>query len=165
MKSPTIRTMRLADCAAVVELNEAVVSVTSSMDSVRFAELFELSEIELIVELEGSVVGFLLAMVEGCGYDNGNYAWFEERLRNFLYIDRVVVSGECRGLGVGRSLYSHLFEEADRLGSLHVCAEMDLEPPNEASLRFHLGMGFVPIGTRVLESGKTVSMQLRSVAQ
>ncbi|MEP2309190.1 GNAT family N-acetyltransferase, partial [Rhodopirellula bahusiensis] len=115
--------MRLADCAAVVELNEAVVSVTSSMDSVRFAELFELSEIKLIVELEGSVVGVVLAMVEGCGYDNGNYAWFEERLRNFLYIDRVVVSSECRGLGVGRSLYSYLFEEADRLGSLHVCAE------------------------------------------
>ncbi|MFG0264179.1 MAG: GNAT family N-acetyltransferase [Rhodopirellula sp. JB055] len=153
----------MADCEAVLELNRAVVEVTSPMDAERFRELYQFSSIRLSVVLEEKVVGFVLAMEEGCGYDNGNYAWFEERLRKFLYIDRVVVSGECRGHGAGRSLYAHLFAEAERLGLLSVCAEMDREPPNEASLRFHQEMGFVPIGTRVLESGKTVSMQLCSL--
>jgi hypothetical protein len=64
--------MTMADCEAVLELNRAVVEVTSPMDAKRFRELYSFSSIRLSVVLEQKVVGFVLAMEEGCGYDNGN---------------------------------------------------------------------------------------------
>jgi len=51
---------------------------------------------------------------------------------------------------------------AQQQGLLQIAAEMDLMPPNEDSLKFHQKRGFVAIGSRELESGKTVSMQVKN---
>ncbi|NEQ43388.1 MAG: GNAT family N-acetyltransferase [Leptolyngbya sp. SIOISBB] len=157
--------MTAADAAAVIALNQAVVEVTSAMGKARFAELTGLSSLKLVAETNGEVVAFVLAMSEGQAYDNGNYQWFSARLKNFLYIDRVVVSAACQGFGIGRLLYSHLNTWARQVGILSLCGEIDIEPPNPASLRFHEKAGFVPIGKRSLASGKQVSMQLCVVTE
>jgi predicted GNAT superfamily acetyltransferase len=96
-------------------------------------------------------------------YENGNFQWFAERLRRFIYIDRVVVSSGCRNQGIGSALYAHALSWAKQAGLLSLVAEMDLDPPNIGSLNFHKNKGFVQLGTRVLDSAKTVSMQARSV--
>ncbi|QDV54307.1 GNAT family N-acetyltransferase [Rosistilla oblonga] len=161
MNRPILREMTPDDAARVIALNEAAVDVTSPIDADRFAELYELSSVRLVAETNCEVVGFVLAMTDACGYDNGNYRWFAKRLKNFLYIDRIVVSATCRGLGLGRLIYSRIYELARQTGSVQVCAEMDLNPPNNASLDFHSKAGFIQLGTRSLESGKQVSMQTR----
>jgi len=160
-----IRDMTLADSARVVALNDSVVHVTSVMDTTRFSELFGLSNLKLVAELHGEVAAFAMAMSEGKPYENNNYRWFSERLQSFLYIDRIVVSDACRGHGIGSQFYLRMFDAARQTGVLNVCAEMDLEPPNAASLRFHEKSGFVEIGTRTLESGKIVSMQVCSLSR
>lgn len=162
---PVIREMTAADAAAVVALNQAVVEVTSAMDRARLAELSHLSRLKLVAESNGEVVAFVLAMSEGQAYANGNYQWFSARLKNFLYIDRVVVSAACQGLGIGRLLYAHLNAWVQQAGILSICGEIDIDPPNPASLRFHEKAGFVPIGKRSLASGKQVSMQLCVVTE
>ncbi|QDS86159.1 Acetyltransferase (GNAT) family protein [Rosistilla ulvae] len=161
MNRPILREMTSDDAAHVIALNEAVVAVTSPMDLQRFAELYELSSLHLVAEVNREVVGFVLAMTDACAYDNGNYQWFAQRLKNFLYVDRIVVAPACRGLGLGRLLYSHLDDQARQSGLVQVCAEMDLNPPNEGSLAFHKKSGFIRLGTRILDSGKQVSMQTR----
>ncbi|WDQ15984.1 GNAT family N-acetyltransferase [Rhodopirellula sp. P2] len=158
-----IRELTIEDSAAAVELNETVVALTSPMDAERFAALHALSSLTLAAEIDGQLAGFLLAMPAGAAYDNGNFQWFSERHEQFVYIDRVVVSKEFRGHGVGRSLYAKAFDEAKRQGALHICAEIDLQPANHASLRFHEVAKFIPIGTRLLDNEKTVSMQIRSL--
>ncbi|KLU01162.1 Acetyltransferase, GNAT family [Rhodopirellula islandica] len=163
MNGLLIRDLTIEDSAAVVELNEAVVALTSPMDAERFATLHALSSLKLAAEIDGRLAGFLLAIPAGAAYDNGNFQWFSERHDHFVYIDRVVVSNEFRGLGIGRVLYSRAFDEAKRLGALNICAEIDFEPANQPSLRFHESAHFVAIGTRLLDSGKTVSMQIRSL--
>ncbi len=150
--------------AAVVALNESVVKVTSPMDASRFGYLYELSTVKLVAELDGDIVAFVMAMVDGNAYDNANYRWFSDRLERFLYIDRVVVSAACRGLGIGRLLYSQIYDWALESQLPTICAEIDLVPANPASLRFHSKAGFEQIGTRILESGKQVSMQVCAVA-
>lgn len=163
MERPILRNMLPTDSSSVVALNKAAVDVTSPMDGERFSYLFGLADMKLAAETDGDVVGFVMAMTDSAGYDNGNYRWFSERLRNFMYIDRVVVSAACRGRGIGQLLYSLAIELAVQLGTLNMCAEMDLDPPNHGSLRFHKATGFVEIGTRVLDSGKRVSMQILPV--
>ncbi|ELP35550.1 GNAT family N-acetyltransferase [Rhodopirellula baltica] len=165
MMSLSIRDLTIEDGSEAVELNEAVVALTSPMDAERYATLYELSNLKLAAEIHGQIAGFLLAMPAGAAYNNGNYQWFSERHQDFVYIDRVVVSKEFRGLGVGRALYSRAFDDAKRMGALHICAEIDSEPANDASLHFHTSTGFIPVGTRQLDSGKTVSMQIRSLVE
>ncbi|QEG21631.1 Acetyltransferase (GNAT) family protein [Mariniblastus fucicola] len=153
------------DASDVIALNEAVVHTTSPMDIDRFKVLYALSDLKLIAQVNGDVVAFVMGIASDSSYDNGNYDWFSERLKRFLYVDRVVVSDRCRGMGVGRLLYSQIHDWAVRSRLLTVCAEMNLNPPNHQSLRFHRNAGFVQIGTRMLENGKLVSMQIRSISE
>ncbi|MEM1279812.1 MAG: GNAT family N-acetyltransferase [Cyanobacteria bacterium P01_H01_bin.152] len=156
--------MTVDDAAAVVTLNQAVVRVTSPMDTVRFVELYHLSNLRWIADIKREVVAFIL-MSEGQAYPNDNYRWFSARLKNFLYIDRVVVSAACPGLGIGRLLYSNLNDWARRAGILSICGEIDSDPLNLASLRFHEKAGFIPMGNRLLANGKQVSMQLHMLTE
>ena len=163
MTTPLYRDMTLADADAVISLNEAVKAVTSPMDVSDFTKLFELSTLRLMVDVDDDAVGFVFAMTQGRPYENVNYRWFAERYSSLLYIDRVVVSATCRGMGIGSGLYSRILETAETLHVKNVCAEMDLDPPNLQSLAFHANFGFEQIGTTIHRTGKQLSMQSRSV--
>ena len=160
-KEATLRDATPADAAAIVTLNEEVVAVTSPMDAGRLEELRRLASDCVVAEEAGAVIGFVLAMRQGAAYDNGNFDWFSGRLDKFVYIDRIAISAAGRGKGIGGRLYARVAEAARRDGCLVMCAEMDLVPPNTRSLGFHASQGFEEIGTRELESGKTVSMQAK----
>lgn len=155
-----LRTATLADTAAIVAMNADVVAVTSPMDAARFAHLFAICEYCIIAEDGDVPVGFVLAMRDGAAYENGNYDWFLKRLGRFVYIDRIVISEAGRGQGVGGLLYEYVAKVAKESGALVMAAEMDLEPPNIGSLQFHKKIGFNELGSRALDSGKVVSMQV-----
>lgn len=160
-----LRAATVEDSDAIVRLNQEAVTFTSAMDSDRFRELLAISDYASVIEIEGEVAAFLLGIGEGRPYDNGNYRWFSERLTDFLYIDRVVVDGACRGVGLGQRLYAHLFDWVMNRQLSHLAAEFDIEPPNLASLAFHDRHGFVELGTRVLDNGKRVSMRVKSLEE
>ena len=144
--------MSLSDASAVMKLNESVVTVTSPMDTERFAHLFDLCAVRLVAETDSGIQGFVMAVCDGRPYDNANYQWFSERLTRFMYVDRVVVSEQSRGSGIRQQFYSSVAKAAVNEGAHYVCAEIDTQPPNPQSLRFHVKNGFVQIGERVLES-------------
>lgn len=158
-----LRSATLGDTATIVALNAAVVAVTSPMDDARFHALLAVSSFCTVVERDGAVIGFILAMQNGAAYDNGNFQWFADRLNRFVYIDRIVIGEAARGLGLGRTLYDHLANAARQQGSLTMAAEMDLVPANPGSIAFHARYGFVELGTRTLDSGKIVSMQVKGI--
>ena len=146
-------------------MNRLAEQVTSPLDAARFAALFAVSDLKQVAELDGDPVGFVLAITDGKPFDNCNYRWFAERVEHFIYIDRVIVSPACQGQGVGRQFYAAVFDSARQSGITKVCAEMDLEPPNHGSLQFHRALGFTEIGTRSVESGKRLSMQMCDVEE
>ncbi len=158
-----LRDATIDDGEDIIKLNTASVAVTSPMDTARFRRLLELCAITTVAETDGQVVAFLMGLTDACAYDNDNYRWFSERLKRFVYIDRVVVAQACRSHGIGRALYSHLQSWAEQADLLSIVAEIDIDPPNTVSLRFHEKAAFVQIGTRMLGSGKLVSMQMRSL--
>jgi len=110
--------------------------------------------------VDGSVAAFLLAMRSDAPYQNENFAWFERRYKRFIYVDRVVVSGNHRGLRLGSLLYEDLFQHARTEGISLVTCEFNTVPPNEPSRAFHAKFGFTEQGRRWLADGtKQVSMQ------
>jgi len=158
-----LRPGTIADADQVVALNTGSVALTSPMDGDRFEYLFGLSSLVTVAEADGRVVAFLIAMADGAAYESGNYQWFAKRIKRFIYVDRVVVSPDCRGDGIGSALYAHTKSWAKQAGLPSMVAEMNLDPPNVGSLNFHKKRGFLQIGTRAVDSAKTVSMQVLSI--
>ena len=87
----------------------------------------------LVAEDDGNVVGFAY----GCPHrERAAYRWATEVS---IYLD-----GQHHRRGVGRTLYTALFELLGRQGYRVACAGIAL--PNDASLALHRSMRFQPIG-------------------
>ena len=160
---PNLRPALAADIPALVALNAEVVDVTSPMDAARCAQLMEMSASCLVAVQDAEVIGFAMIMYATSSYDGENFAWFGARLRDFAYVDRIVLGPAARGFGLGTRFYTRIETEARAAGCLSLAAEMSLTPPNTASLAFHAARGFAEIGTRRYPDGKVVSMQVKGL--
>ena len=88
---------------------------------------------------------------------NPNFNWFKEHRESFVYIDRIIVAASARGQGLARMLYGDLFGAAQQAGQDRVVCEVNIEPPNPASVAFHAAMGFAGVGQATIHNGtKTV---------
>ena len=153
-----------ADFPAILELNQAFVSVLSPLDHARLARLHAQAALHRVIEQDGRVEAFLLVLREGADYDSPNYRWFARRHARFLYVDRIVVAGTTQARGAGRALYRDLQALATRDAVPLIACEFNIEPPNPASARFHAGLGFREVGRQPLDGGrKTVSLQVLEI--
>ena len=117
------------------------------------------------VRAEPQGLALIVAMHEGCIYDNPNFAWHARRFQRFYYIDRVVVSGGARGRGLARQLYDDLETVARAEGRQRLVCEINAEPPNPQSDAFHQKLGFEPVGEQFLENyGRTVRYWSRELS-
>jgi len=139
---------------ALLRVGNASAKETSQLSPDRFDQLIGWASVALFVP---PAKAFLLAFAQSDAYDGGHFLWFRSRLDKFLYIDRVVVAGAHRRCGLGRLLYTEVFKRAVQLGHTRVVCEVNLEPPNPVSDRFHAAQGFEEIGRAVVNNdGKTV---------
>jgi len=110
----------------------------------------------------GTTVGFCITFAPNAPYDSLNYLRFSDRYEQFVYLDRIAFVPLAQGKGIGKLLYQHiehLMQEADLPYPL--CCEVNLEPPNLGSLRFHQSIGFVEIGRLQIRSGYQTSMLIK----
>lgn len=176
-----IRAATVADLPAVHALNQQAVPAMGSVDVSFFQRMAAHARAFLVAEAElgpedppGSdvprILGFLLALPPGMPYDSPNYQWFEERLSDFVYVDRVAVATGERGRGTGRALYEALdaalgTHAPGSPGLPTLCCEVNLRPPNPGSLAFHQHLGFHVVGEQDTEQGtKRVALMVRSTA-
>ncbi|HNI34663.1 MAG TPA: GNAT family N-acetyltransferase [Microthrixaceae bacterium] len=162
--SYSVRSATDPDVERLVELNNAAVPAVSHADERRMAQLVQWSSLTWVAtDGAGDVVGFVILIEPGSTYDSQNYAWFAERFSRFLYVDRVVVSDEHRGSGLGSRLYEAVIAEGGRRGSERVAAEVNLVPPNPGSARFHRRHGFEAVGEQRFADDYAVEMLVRPV--
>ena len=133
---------------ALLELNNAHAEELSFKTPEGFRELMRAAS---HVRAESKGLALLVALNETCNYDNPNFAWLMTRFPRFNYIDRVVVSGKARGLGLARELYAGLEERTLAEGRERLVCEINSVPPNPASDAFHARLGFQPVGEQHLE--------------
>lgn len=159
-----LRDAREADFADVLRLNAESVHFLSPLDLQRLTWLHGMAVYHRVVEWQGRVEAFLLGFREGSAYDSPNYGWFAARYPQFLYIDRIVVGSSLQGQGAGRKLYGDLMQFARSAGVHTITCEIDVDPPNDVSRRFHAGFGFSEVGSQIVgASRKTVSLQVMEV--
>lgn len=155
-----IRPARLKDLDAILRLNTQWEHVTSPLNEGSLARLHANASYHRVVEIDSSVVAFLLALGPGVSYESPNYRWFDARPGEFLYIDRVVVAEGHQRSGFGDALYDDLLTFARQRGIPRLTCEVDVEPLNAASDSFHMRRGFVEVGAQwVADGSKRVSLR------
>lgn len=113
-----------------------------------------------VLEAESRIVAFLLALGPGADYDSPNYRFFDSAADDFIYIDRIVVDREYQRAGLADALYDDLLDLARQLRAGRIVCEVDVEPLNTASDRFHARRGFTEVGTQWVGGGsKRVSLR------
>ncbi len=159
-----IRDALPGDFETVVALNLESEHFLSPMDRPRLEWLHGQCAMHLVREDAGRVTAFLIAFREGADYDSVNYRWFDDRYDEFLYVDRIAVSADARGRGHAAALYRAVFDRAARDGVAMVACEYDVDPPNQASRRFHQRFGFRELARQsVADGSKQVSLQCAPV--
>ena len=158
----TLRDATPADFDAVLRLNAESVRFLSALTPQRLALLHGQCCLHRVARVDGEVQAFLLGFREGSAYDSVNYRWFAARYPRFFYVDRVVVAQAAQGRGLGRRLYEDAFAFAGSAGLERIACEIDHDPPNPVSERFHDRFGFREVGRQAVSygGGKTVSMRV-----
>jgi uncharacterized protein len=105
--------------------------------------------------------GYLITFAPDADYNSPNLKWFVNRATRFIYVDRIVVAAHARGQGIARAFYEDLFVAARQAGYDEVTCEVNSDPPNPVSDKFHAALGFLPVGSATLPNGKTVTYMAR----
>jgi predicted GNAT superfamily acetyltransferase len=148
-----------SDLDAVLALNRAAEPGVGPLDAHGLAELVELADHSRVVTDGDRLAGALIALLPERGYASPNYRWFDASGVAFLYVDRVMVAAGRRGAGVGRRLYEDTVAAARAMGLPRVVCEVNEDPPNPASLAFHIRLGFQGLCSRTdPRDGKRVLM-------
>ncbi len=141
-----LRPITARDHSGVLELNQRHVELLAPMDESRLAELRTAADTAHVIEVDGNFAGFVITFTAGAAYDGENFGWFSQRFDDFCYLDRVVIHEDFQRRGLGSAVYDLL--EAG-CGRPVFTLEVNLDPPNEASLAFHRARGFTEVGQRV----------------
>ncbi|WP_216856281.1 GNAT family N-acetyltransferase [Acidisphaera sp. S103] len=145
----------------LLALNNADAQALSWLEPKRLAHLVQQS---FLARRIGQADAFLLAFDQDADYDSVNFLWFRARYERFVYVDRIVVAPAARGRGYARQLYMDLFQHASRAGHRLVVCEINADPPNPVSDAFHAALGFVTVGSEIIQGGsKTVRYACRDI--
>lgn len=147
------------DYVWILSLNERCMPEVSAIDKLSLAHLMSIAEAGYLATKDDKPVGMIIVLQAGTGYDSENYRWFETHSEKFLYIDRIMISDEVRGQGVGDALYQNVTHLAVKLGMVRLVCEVNEDPPNPRSMNFHTRIGFQKIASYYNKShNKQVAM-------
>lgn len=157
----TLRPIRPADREEVLRINADHVELLSPLDEDRLTVLQEIADRADVIDVDGAFAGFVVTVGPGSSYDSDNYRWHVERFGSeFYYLDRVVVAPGFRRSGAARVVYDELESLAAPRGRMVL--EVNVDPPNVPSLRFHEGRGYAEVG-RFGPAGHVVAMMSREL--
>ncbi len=160
-----LRPIAVADHAAIVACNDAEVPRVSHLGVDGLGDLLRYVDLGVLVEVDGVLAGFVLAIAPGTAYRSVNYRAFEERGTDHLYVDRLVTAPAFRRRGLATRLSDAVEDHARTTGRAEVTCEVNVRPPNPASLAFHRARGFREVGRQDTTGGTlTVALLAKPLA-
>jgi len=157
--STTLRTLTFDDVPSLWRINEEGLPGVGKVSEDAITDLLALADLPLGAFEGEELVGFVLCLLPKTRYASLNYAWFNERYDQFVYVDRIAVAQAHRNRQIGALLYTKVIEHADERG-WPIAAEVSLQPPNPGSMRFHQRHDFTEVGT-LHHAYQAVTMLLR----
>lgn len=163
----TIRPYRAEDLDLLHVANQASVPGVSTETIEDLALWIKLSTCLVATASNDCALGFITVMPLGLSdYPSANMCWFEayaERTgKTLVYVDRIALLPDARGKRLGEALYHAAFEhfsDRDEIG-----CEVNIQPPNPGSHRFHQRLGFREVGTQTFVPGeKSVTYYARAL--
>jgi predicted GNAT superfamily acetyltransferase len=136
---------------SIYDLNQTNTPEVGSLESMtHLKKLIELSAYNLLALDDDEIIGFIICMREGSAYGSKNYQFFTQRLKKFMYVDRIAIDERHRRAGLGQAIYEDIFAQASE-DNLPIALEVNTQPINQPSLKFHEKMGFDKVGSRDFE--------------
>ena len=149
------------------KLNEKNVPNVGSRTLEGLSNSIKNSDYNESIVLGNTVIGFVV-----CFQDNEqtksymseikhkNFKEISNRVKNFLYIDRIVVDDQFRNIKLGTKLYENILVFAKQNSLQYLTAEINLLPSiNKGSFKFHESFGFEEFGTVEYSEDYKVSLQ------
>ena len=157
---PIVRNIESADLTRVLEINNANTPGVSELTLSELETDIENCLHALAIDNEhGEVCAFCITFAPDAPDAGANHRWFADRFESFVYLDRIAIDPTYQNLGLGVLLYQSVEQQmiASAQHSL-LCCEVNLEPPNPGSLRFHHRIGFTEVGQQSPQQNYVVSM-------
>jgi uncharacterized protein len=160
-----IRPIWEADRADILQINAASCPAVAPLDGAELERLLALSDQHRVaVASDGAVLAYMLAFAQGCAYDGEEFQYFRAHFSEpFLYVDQVAVAPQRQRSRIGSQLYQALFARARSEQIEWLCCEVNLAPPNPASLDFHRQLGFTAVGNGDTLDGRRVAFLARKL--
>ena len=164
---PIVRNIEIADVARVLEINNAN---TPGVSELTLAELeTDITNClhALAIDNEhGEACAFCITFAPDAPDAGANHQWFAERYKSFVYLDRIAIDSKNKNRGLGALLYQTVEQRMlDSAKHSLLCCEVNLEPPNPGSLRFHQRIGFTEVGQRGDGNAYRVVLLARTLKQ
>ena len=153
-----------SDIDAALELNNLNTPAVGELDRVQLQFLVDHSLYSFAIGAD-TLHAFCITFAPGAPYTSVNYQWFSKKYTNFVYLDRIVVSEIMRNQTLGEKLYLAVEQRMikDRCAPILTC-EVNLNPPNHGSIRFHNRIGFHEVGQQESKPGLTVSLLSKQIS-
>ena len=157
---PIVRNIVSADVTRVLEINNANTPGVSELTMIELATDLKNSLHALVIDNEhGEVCAFCITFDPNAPDAGTNHQWFAERYKSFVYLDRIAIDSSHQNRGLGALLYQSVEQlMLDSAEHSLLCCEVNLEPPNPGSLRFHQRIGFTELGQRSFNDFNRVSL-------
>ena len=154
-----IRSLSQNDVPSIWAINEQGLPGTGQVSEQEVSDLLKLSTLSIGAFREEELLGFVICLSPGTDYKSLNYAWFDNKYTDFIYVDRIAVSLTQRNGGIGSKLYGEVITFSQE-NAAPIAAEVNLNPPNPGSMRFHHRFEFEEVGV-LHHKEKSVTMLLR----
>jgi len=136
-----IRSLSKTDVDSIWKINEDGLPGTGKVSRDEIKELLDFASLAVGAYYSEELVGFVICLPPKTAYSSLNYAWFNQRYNEFLYVDRIAVKAQFQNQKIGTLLYDFVKRNATENG-IPVTAEVNIQPPNPGSMRFHDRHGF-----------------------
>ena len=164
---PIVRKIVSTDVTRVLEINNANAPGVSELTLSELETDMKNCLYALAIDNEhGEVCAFCITFDPNAPDAGDNHRWFAERYESFVYLDRIAIDSNHQNRGLGALLYQSV-EQQMLCSAEHslLCCEVNLEPPNPGSLRFHQRIGFTEVGQHSPQKGYVVTLLQKSIFQ
>ena len=157
---PIVRNIVSTDVTRVLEINNANIPGVSELTLSELETDMKNCLYALAIDNEhGEVCAFCITFDPDAPDAGANHRWFAERYKSFVYLDRIAIDSNHQNRGLGALLYQSVEQlMLDSAEHSLLCCEVNLEPPNPGSLRFHKRIGFTECGQRSYNEFDRVSL-------